>query len=136
MYGADHAPFVLPVPLIPPASLYMDTTLRLLHNYLARNIICDSTLIPAGINDIEHNIFVSAFPNPSDGVMTVISHDPKDLMIEVVALDGRVVEKLDMPSYSTQTIRKDVTYNPGMYLVNYYDASGAVKLKTDKVIFY
>ena len=135
-YGADHAPFVLPIPLIPPASLYMDTTLKLLHNYLGRNIVCDSTLIPAGINNIGNNIFVSAFPNPSDGAMTIISHDPKDLMIEVVSLDGRVVEKIDLPSYSTQTIRKETTYIAGMYLVNYYDATGSIKLKTDKVIFY
>jgi hypothetical protein len=135
-YGADHAPFVLPYPLIPPASYYMDTTLRLLHNYLYRNIVCDSTLIPSGINDIGNNVFVSAFPNPSDGVMTVISHDPKDMLIEVVSLDGKVMEKIDLPSYSTRAIRRDESYHTGMYLVNYLDATGTTKLKTEKIVFY
>lgn len=135
-YGADHAPFVLPIPLVPPASLYMDTTLGLLHNYLYRNIVCDSTLIPSGINEIGNNVFISAFPNPSEGIMTVISHDPKDLMIEVVSLDGKIMETVNLPPYSTQMIRKNVSYNAGMYLVNYYDAKGTTKLKTDKVVFY
>ena len=124
------------LPLIPPASLYMDTTLKLLHNYLGRNITCDSRMLPSGINDIGGNVFVSAFPNPSETSMTIISHDPKDMLIQVVALDGRVVETVDMPAYSTQQIRRDVSYAPGMYLVNYLDATGSAKLKTDKVTFY
>ena len=132
--GAPHAPFVLPVPLTPPASLYMDSTLSILHNYFYLNLVCDSTI--AGINNIDGNIFVSAFPNPSDDAMTVVSHDAKNLMLEVVGLDGRVVEKIDFPAYSKQMIRKGGNISTGMYLLNYYDATGTVKLKTDKVTFY
>jgi hypothetical protein len=133
--GAPHAPFVLPVPLVPPASLYMDTTIGLLANYMYLNIVCDSTLLPSGINDIAKNLSVSAFPNPSDGQMTIISHEPRDLMIEIVTLDGRQIEKMDLPSYSTQTIRKE-ELSAGMYLLNYYDAKGVIKLRSDKIVFY
>jgi para-nitrobenzyl esterase len=132
--GAPHAPFVLPIPLVPPASLYMDTTLSILHNYFYLNLVCDSTI--AGINDIADNIFVSAFPNPSDDIMTVISHDPKNIILEVMGLDGRVVGKIDLPAYSTQKIQKGPGIVAGMYLLNYYDATGTIKLKTDKVTFY
>jgi len=134
-YGAPHAPFVLPVPWVPPASLYMDSTISFLSNYFYLNIVCDSAQI-SGINEIGGNVFVSAFPNPSEDIMTVISHDPKNLMLEVVSLDGRQVEKIDFPAYSTQTIRKENGLSAGMYLLNYYDATGTVKLKTDTVTFY
>lgn len=134
--GAPHAPFVLPIPLIPPASLYMDSTLNILAHYMYLNVVCDSTLVPLGINDVPYELSVSAFPNPSDGVMTVISHEPKDLIAEVVTIDGRLIEKIDLRANSTITIRKENELNSGMYLLNFYDSKGATKLKTDKIVFY
>ena len=133
--GAPHAPFVLPVPLIPPASLYMDTTIKLLSNYMYRNVICDSAMV-TGIAYIPDDLSVSAFPNPSDGIMTVISHEPRDLMIEVMTLDGCLIEKVDFAAYSTYSIRKNKELNSGMYLLNFYDAKGLTKLKTQKIVFY
>ena len=133
--GAPHAPFVLPIPLIPPASLYMDTTLSILAHYMYLNIVCDSTQIPSGINDITNELYVSAFPNPSDGVMTIISHESRDLILEVVTLDGQVVEKSDLAAYTTKMIRKE-ELSSGMYLINFYDSKGITRLKTDKIVFY
>jgi hypothetical protein len=134
--GAPHAPFVLPVPLVPPASLYMDTTISVLANYMYLNIVCDSSQI-SGIHDIApNNVYVSVFPNPSDAVMTMISHDPKDMIVEVVDLDGRLAETIDLPAYSSQTIRKSNNIGAGMYLLNYYDGTGTYRMKTQKVTFY
>ena len=98
------------------------------------NVICDSTLV-SGINDLSNDLSVSAFPNPSDGVMTLISHEPRDLMIEVVTLDGRTVEKSGLAANARQTIRKE-ELGSGMYLLNYYDATGTIRLKTEKIVFY
>jgi hypothetical protein len=134
--GAPHAPFVLPVPLVPPASLYMDTTISVLANYVYINIVCDSTQV-SGINEItQNNVYVSVFPNPSDGIMNIISHDPKDMIVDVVDMDGRLIEKIDLPAYSSQSMRKDNNISAGMYLLNYYDATGTVRMKTQKVTFY
>jgi hypothetical protein len=133
--GAPHAPFVLPIPLIPPASLYMDSTISILAHYMYLNVVCDSTQIPSGINDINNDLYVSAFPNPSDGLMTIISHEPRDLMIQVVTLDGHLVKKADLAAYSTLTVRKE-DLSAGMYLLDFYDSKGAVKLKTEKIVFY
>jgi alpha/beta superfamily hydrolase len=132
--GAPHAPFVLPVPDVPPASLYMDTTISILANYMYLNIACDSALI-AGIEGVNNNLGVSAFPNPSDAAMTIISHEPQNLLIEVTMPDGRMIDKIDLPAYSTQTLRKN-NLSEGCYLLNYYDEKGVNRLKTDKIVFY
>ena len=100
------------------------------------NIVCDSSQI-SGIHDIApNNVYVSVFPNPSDAVMNIISHDPKDMIVEVVDLDGRLAETIDLPAYSSQTIHKSNNISTGMYLLNYYDASGTYRMKTQKVTFY
>lgn len=133
-YGAGHAPFVLPYPDVPPASLYMDSTISLLANYMYLNVVCDSTI--AGIYDPVTTALVSAFPNPTDGVMKLISHDPKNFMIRMADMDGRLVQTLDLPAYGSTTIQKNDGFGSGIYVLNYYDATGTVKYKTDKVTFY
>jgi hypothetical protein len=68
--------------------------------------------------------------------MNIISHDPKDMIVDVVDMDGRLIEKIDLPAYSSQSMRKDNNISAGMYLLNYYDATGTVRMKTQKVTFY
>ncbi|MBS1594831.1 MAG: T9SS type A sorting domain-containing protein [Bacteroidetes bacterium] len=134
-YGADHAPFVLPIPLVPPASLYMDTTIQVLQDFLYAHTDCDSTRIgQTGILDPDYHISVSALPNPADDILTVYSHEAEALQVEVYSIDGKLMQSFDLAANGRHYIRKG-ELSAGMYILQYYDHTGTVKLRSDKIVF-
>ena len=90
--GADHVPYILPIPFFPPASNYMDSTVWVVRDFLYQNTVCDSALI-SGVEEIGNEISVSVFPNPSDDLINISSHTNSDLAVEIFSIDGRLVQK-------------------------------------------
>mgnify|MGYP003880666825 CR=1 FL=1 len=69
--GAGHVPFILPIPFIPPASQYMDSTIWIVRDFLYQHVQCDSATI-SGINEkVSEKPEMTVFPNPANVSTTV-----------------------------------------------------------------
>jgi hypothetical protein len=133
-YGADHVPFVLPIPLVPPASKYMDTTIRVVRDFLYTHVVCDSTVY-SGIDEVVNPVSVSLLPNPSEDVINIYSHESKDLQVEVLSIDGRLISEGELYAHESYPIYKN-ELGAGIYLVNVIDKTKNRKLKTERIVFY
>jgi hypothetical protein len=129
--GADHVPFVLPNPFAAPATLYMDTTVRFVRDFLYANVICDSTT--TGIKDETEGLSVVIYPNPSDDVVTIYSHYEQELTAEVFSFDGKLVDRKILPAHSSQTVSKH-ELNAGIYLIRISDSNN--NARTQRIVFY
>ena len=85
-------PFILPIPFIPPASNYMDSTVWIVRDFLYPNTVCDSALV-SGVENITDEISVSVFPNPAEDVMNIYSHYDNDLTAEIFSVEGKLMAK-------------------------------------------
>jgi hypothetical protein len=131
--GADHVPYILPIPFIPPASTYMDSTVWIIRDFLYQNVVCDSTLV-SGVEDIANEIPVSVFPNPSDDLINISSHQNGDLTAEIFSVEGRLLQKKVIAGGSIQTFsRQDL--GAGAYLVQISDLKSS-KRKIERIVFY
>ncbi len=131
--GADHVPFILPIPFIPPASLYMDSTVWIVRDFLYQNTVCDSTQI-SGVEDVAYEIPVSVFPNPSDDATTIYSHYNNDLTVEVFSVDGKLLTRKLVPVQSSQEISKQ-ELGAGIYMIRIADLKNSIQ-KTERIVFY
>lgn len=131
--GAPHVPFILPIPFIPPASLYMDSTVNIVRDFLYPNTVCDSTQI-AGIESMGGQIPVSVFPNPTDEATMVYSHYDNELTVEVFSLDGKLLQQKPLAAQSSLTIAK-ADLEAGMYVVRISDLKNSA-CKVERIVFY
>lgn len=131
--GADHVPYILPIPFLPPASLYMDSTVWIVRDFLFQNTTCDSTQI-SGVEDVKYEIPVSVFPNPSDDATTIYSHYNNDLTAEVFSVDGKLLTKKLVPAQSSQEISKQ-ELGAGIYVIRIADLKNSIQ-KTERIVFY
>jgi para-nitrobenzyl esterase len=131
--GADHVPFILPIPFIPPASLYMDSTIWIVRDFLYQNVICDSTLV-SGVEDIVNQIPVSVFPNPTDDLINISSHHNADLTVEIYSVEGRLLEKKYIMANSLETISKH-ELGAGTYLLQISDSKTS-RRKVERIVFF
>lgn len=131
--GADHVPYILPYPFIPPASYYMDSTVNIIRDFLYQNVTCDSELI-SGISNIKDEIPFSVFPNPSENDITISSHSEKELTAEVFSIEGKLLQIKTVEPNSSQTISKQ-DLEAGTYLLQITDSKNALR-KTQRIVFY
>jgi para-nitrobenzyl esterase len=131
--GADHVPYVLPIPFIPPASTYMDSTVWIVRDFLYQNVECDSTLMISGVEDLVSGFPVSVFPNPSDDNIQVYSYSATDYKLEVFSTTGEMLLSEKLSAYSSYTLYKS-QYSAGMYVVRLTDANGATN--TQRIVFH
>lgn len=131
--GADHVPYILPIPFLPPASNYMDSTVWVVRDFLYQYVICDSTLV-LGIEDVKENISISVFPNPADDVINISSHHNSDLTAKIFSVEGRLLQKKLITSSSIQTISKH-ELGVGTYLLQISDLKNSVR-KVERIVFY
>lgn len=130
--GADHVPYVLPIPFVPPASTYMDSTVWIVRDFLYQNVVCDSTLI-SGVEEVSNEFAVSIFPNPSDDDVNVYSHSATDYQMEVFSAEGKVVFSGHLPPYARVVLRKAM-FKAGIYVVRLSNAKNSSK--TERMVFY
>ena len=89
-YGADHVPFVLPIPFLPPASLYMDTTIRFIRDFLVQHTECNPELI-SSISESNTSHTFEVYPNPAQSSVyfTLNSTDQNDATVRLLDLTGK-----------------------------------------------
>ena len=137
--GAGHVPFILPfdqsVQSILNVPKYMDTTERIVRDFLYQNITCDSSQITAGINEPGANLAVSIFPNPANSEMSVHSYQHEDLTVSVISTIGQTLQRYLLSANGVLTLfRSD--FSSGLYLLQFSDKASGKVLRTDKVVFY
>lgn len=131
--GADHVPYILPIPFLPPASNYMDSTVWIVRDFLYQHVICDSALV-SGIENVGNEISVSVFPNPSEDAITLSSNQEKDLVATIFSVEGKVLRKEIIAANSTQTIFKQ-ELGAGVYFVRISDLQNS-SYKVERIVFY
>jgi hypothetical protein len=131
--GADHVPYILPIPFVPPASTYMDSTIWIVRDFLYQNVTCDPTTI-SGVEDMNLEIPVSVFPNPSDDAATIYSRSENDLTAEIFSIEGKLLTRKFIAANSSQTILKQ-ELGAGIYMVRMVDSKNSAT-KTERVVFY
>jgi len=88
--GADHVPYILPIPFIPPASTYMDSTIWIVRDFLFQNTVCDPTTI-SGIENLSGEVPATLFPNLSDENSAIYSHSDDELTAEIFSTEGKLL---------------------------------------------
>ncbi len=131
--GADHVPYILPYPFIPPASNYMDSTVWIVRDFLFQNVTCDPTLI-SSVGDVNFELPVSVFPNPSDDVTMIYSHYDNELTVDVFSEDGKLLQRKLVSAQSSATISES-ELGRGMYVIRISDVKNSV-CKVERVVFY
>jgi hypothetical protein len=89
-YGADHVPFVLPIPFLPPASLYMDTTIRFVRDFLYQHTTCNPELI-SSIAESQSSATFAVYPNPAQAFVyfTLDAESKEDARFRLLDLTGK-----------------------------------------------
>ena len=131
--GADHVPFILPYPFIPPASNYMDSTVWIVRDFLFQHVTCDPTTI-SGVENLVNEISVSIIPNLSDDVVNVFSHSDEDLTAEIFSVEGKLLATKFISNYASTIISKQ-ELGAGIYLVRLSDLKNT-KTKAERIVFY
>ncbi len=132
--GAGHVPFVLPIPFIPPASQYMDSTIWTVRDFLYQNIICDSATI-SGIEDKPWSIpDMVVYPNPTSGNVTVLLNQTfEELFLEVSDITGKRIAVYTVGK-NTNSITLPVTnFGKGVFLLSLKNKEGSV-LRFKKIV--
>jgi hypothetical protein len=132
--GADHVPYILPVPFIPPASAYMDSTVWLIRDFLYQNVSCDSSII-SGVENLAAVPAVAVYPNPSEDIINLTALGNEDLVAEVFSMDGKLLARKLIYANSVQHIAKNEV-GTGVFQVTIFNAKNASSRKTERVIFY
>jgi hypothetical protein len=131
--GADHVPYILPIPFIPPASAYMDSTVWIVRDFLFQNVSCDPTQV-SSVDDVNFELPVSVFPNPSDDETSIYSHYDNDLTVSIYSVDGKLLDKKIVSAQARQTISKR-ELGAGMYVLHISDPKNTA-VKIERVVFY
>ncbi len=133
-YGADHVPYILPIPFLPPASTYMDSTVWLVRDFLFDNTTCDPTLI-SDINEPARAISVSIFPNPANDVVNLYSHENENLVVEVFTTEGRLLLRKNLTANAAQSFSRSET-GTGVFQLNIYNERNKQLRKTERIMIY
>lgn len=133
--GAGHVPFVLPIPFVPPASQYMDSTTNVVRDFLYQHVICDSATV-SGVNEkqfFEPDMHI--FPNPSSGDMTVyFNKTGEELFFELTELTGKLIANYSIAKNAGSFTLNRSNLSNGIYLLTMRSIDGSV-LQTKKVLF-
>jgi hypothetical protein len=127
-------PYILPVPFIPPASAYMDSTVWLIRDFLYQNVSCDSSII-SGVENLAAVPAVAVYPNPSEDIINLTALGNEDLVAEVFSMDGKLLARKLIYANSVQHIAKNEV-GTGVFQVTIFNAKNASSRKTERVIFY
>ncbi len=135
-YGAGHVPFVLPIPLIPPASQYMDTTVGIVRDFLFQNVICDSATISGIENNAAQKPVMIVYPNPSGNIMNVQANFAnEDLFLELNDLAGKRIANYSIEKNTHSFLLQCSDFGKGFFMLTLRNSEGTA-LQTKRVVFY
>lgn len=134
-YGAGHVPFVLPIPWIPPATIYMDTTINVLRDFLFEHIICDSALVSVVENkNLLPEMFL--YPNPSQGNITImLNATGEEYFLELCDVTGKQISVFNIAKNTNSLTLTNENLSKGVYLLNLKSRDGSL-LQTRKAVVY
>ena len=133
--GAGHVPFVLPIPFIPPASQYMDSTTWVIRDFLYQNIICDSTTT-LGINSNTVQMRgMSVFPNPASSNITVrFNQNNEELFLELCAITGKQLAVYTVAKNTNSLTLPVQNFGKGIFLLSLRNREGSVVMVKKVVV--
>lgn len=132
-YGADHVPYILPIPFIPPASDYMDSTIAIVRDFLFQNVVCDSSVI-SNIEIATDALPVSIFPNPANDAVNIYSHSSIGGLVQLYSLDGRLLLQQDLLPFRNFLLQRQ-TLGAGMYMLHISDTDNRLS-QSYRIVFY
>lgn len=132
--GAGHVPFILPIPFIPPASQYMDSTTWTVRDFLYQNVNCDSATI-SGIEDKPWSApDMVIYPNPATNNITVLlNQTAEELFLEVSDLTGKRIAAYSIGKNTNSLVLPVQHFGKGIYLLSLKNREGSV-LRVKKVV--
>jgi hypothetical protein len=131
-HGAQHAPFVLPIPYLPSVLAYMDTTIWVIRDFLYQHV-CDAPT--TRIFEMADNIAVSIVPNSTDNNFDILSLSGKTLKAEVYSIDGKLLTSKSVEPYSRASFFKS-ELGTGLFLVQLSDKNNPANRKVERVVIY
>jgi hypothetical protein len=132
--GQGHVPFILPIPFIPPASQYMDSTTWTVRDFLYQHVECDSATI-SGMEDKPWSApDMVIFPNPATNNVTVLlSRTAEELILEVSDIAGKRIAVYSVGKNTNSLSLPVQNFGKGIYLLSLKDREGSV-LRVKKVV--
>ena len=132
--GAGHVPFILPIPFIPPASQYMDSTTWTVRDFLYQNVNCDSATI-SGIEDKPWSApDMVIYPNPATNNITVLlNQTAEELFLEVSDVTGKRIAAYSIGKNTNSLVLPVQHFGKGIYLLSLKNREGSV-LRVKKVV--
>jgi hypothetical protein len=125
--GADHVPFFLGGNSAP----YMDTTIRVIRDFLSQHTVCNP--LYSSVEKLESEIPVAVYPNPANDFIMIASGFNELLNVELRDLSGRILFSQNIaPRTEIKLSTRD--YAAGMKLVYFKDETGKVR-NVKKIIF-
>ncbi len=134
--GAGHVPFILPIPFIPPASQYMDSTIWTVRDFLYQNVNCDSATI-SGIEDKPWSApDMVIYPNPATNNVTVLlNQTAEELFLEVSDVTGKRISVFTIGKNTNSVSFSSETTGKGIFILTLRNHEGT-GLQTKKIVFY
>ena len=132
--GAGHVPFILPIPFIPPASQYMDSTTWTVRDFLYQHVNCDSATISGIDNKYWSTPDMVIYPNPATNNVTVLlNQTAEELFLEVSDLTGKRIAAYSIGKNTNSLVLPVQHFGKGIYLLSLKNREGSV-LRVKKVV--
>ncbi len=132
--GQGHVPFILPIPFIPPASQYMDSTIWTVRDFLYQHVECDSATI-SGMEDKPWSTpDMVIYPNPaSNNVTVLVNQTAEELYLEVHDVTGKRIAAYSIGKNTNSLTLPVQNFGKGVFLLSLKDKEGSV-LRVKKVV--
>ncbi len=132
--GAGHVPFILPIPFIPPASQYMDSTTWTVRDFLYQHVNCDSATISGIDNKYWSTPDMVIYPNPATNNVTVLlNQTAEELFLEVSDVTGKRIAAYSIGKNTNSLVLPVQHFGKGIYLLSLKNREGSV-LRVKKVV--
>lgn len=132
--GAGHVPFILPIPFIPPASQYMDSTIWTVRDFLYQHVQCDSATISGVAERLAETPVLTVFPNPSNTYFNVLlDKTGKTYLLELTDIAGKRIASYSMGNTVNRIAIPAANMESGVYLLSLRSAEGTL-LEVKKII--
>lgn len=132
--GAGHVPFVLPIPFLPPASQYMDSTTWIVRDFLYQHVECDSATISGVAERLAETPVLTVFPNPSNTVFNVLlDNTGKTYMLELNDITGKPIAVYTIGNTANRITIPTANLQSGVYFLSLRSLEGTL-LEVRKLI--
>lgn len=125
--GAGHVPFILPIPFIPPASQYMDSTTWIVRDFLYQHVECDSATISGMENKQWPAPDMVIYPNPASNNITVyVNGNSEESLVEVLDITGKSIAVFTFEKNINSVILPVQNFGKGVFIISLKDKKGNV----------